>query len=263
LLHKALDSGFKAKSVRMMHSDDNKATEWWKVKPKDVKTFLDFCDDVMQHEVSVPPAYATKFLKTTTKVLQFEDRSDKRVRVVDGENVELSESESRKTNSPHVRGKRARDSETARSAVKADKVLRKKKAIEKKPELATKKESAAFWRKLLVGKKFQDKHMYDDDPAYFGGKKIITDVVYKRGKSTDEKGKTVYSSYQPFVEYEPDTRTKRHTYQIDDASGEMNIPEVLNLYFPKLKKKYKQGYDLWKKKNKFNEKYDYGKGTKR
>ena len=262
-LHKALDRDFNAKSVRMMHSDDRKATEWWKVEPKDVKAFLDFCDYVMQEEVNVPPAYATKFLRTDAIVLKFEKPPDNRVRYVNGKAVELSASESRKTNSPHVRGKRARDSETARSAVKADKVLRKKKAIEKKPELATKKESAAFWRKLLVGKKFQDKHMYDDDPAYFGGKKIITDVVYKRGKSTDEKGKTVYSSYQPFVEYEPDTRTKRHTYQIDDASGEMNIPEVLNLYFPKLKKKYKKGYDMWQQKNQYNEKYDYGKGTKR
>ena len=104
--------------------------------------------------------------------------------------------------------------------------------------------------------------MYDDDPAYFGGKKIITDVVYKRGEI--KKGnKTVLSFHQPFVVYGPETTTKRHTYQIDDASGEMILPEVLHLHFPELKKKYKQGYHIWKKKNKFNETYDYGKGTKR
>ena len=33
----------------------------------------------------------------------------------------------------------------------------------------------------------------------------------------------------------------------------MVLPEVLNLYFPKLKKKYKAGYEIWKKKNKYNE----------
>ena len=118
-------------------------------------------------------------------------------------------------------------------------------------------------RKLLVGKKFQDT-VDDDDPAYFGGKKIITDVVYKRGEI--KKGnKTLSSFYQPFVVYGPEIKTKRHTYQIDDASGEMIIPvpEVLHLYFPELKKKYKEGCNVWKKKNKFNENYDYGKGTKR
>ena len=129
-LHDELDQNFNAKSVRMMHSDDKKATEWWKVEPKDVKAFLDFCDNVMQKEVNVPPAYATKFLRTDAKVLKFEKPPDKRVRVVNGKTVELSASESRKTNGPHARGKRARDSEDARIANKADKAVQKKKAIE-------------------------------------------------------------------------------------------------------------------------------------
>ena len=262
-LHKALDRDFNAKSVRMMHSDDKMATEWWKVEPKDVKAFLDFCDYVMREEVNVPPAYATKFLRTDAKVLKFEKPPDNRVRYVNGKAVELSASESRKTNSPHVRGKKKREREVAERAERAYKVSREQKDIEKHPELETTKKSVAFWKDVLVGEKFQDKQMYDDDPAYFDGKKIITDVVYKRGSSKDEKGKTVYSFYQPFVVYEPVTITKRHTYQIDDASGFMNIPEVLNLYFPELKKKYKKGYDMWRKKNQYNEKFDYRKGTKR
>ena len=69
-LHDALDRNFNAKSVRMMHSDNRNATEWWKVEPKDV-----------------PPAYATKFLKTDAKVLKFEKPPDKRVRFVNGETV--------------------------------------------------------------------------------------------------------------------------------------------------------------------------------
>ena len=57
----------------------------------------------------------------------------------------------------------------------------------------------------MLVEKFQDKHMYDDDPAYFGGKKIITDVVYKRGEI--KKGnKTLSSFYQPFVVYGPEKK---------------------------------------------------------
>lgn len=262
-LHKKIDNDFEPRGadVRIKHSTGT-PSEWWEIKPKYREKFLDFCDDEIEHlDVQSAPIYATKFYKTGTSVLKFGSRSERRVRYdAKGKLIELDESRSRKTNeASYTRGLRARESRAAEDVRIAKAAAKAKAAVKKKPELETRGPAADFWAKVLVGKKFFDDDMYDDDPVEFGGNRIITDVVWDREK-TKVKGKWKYGIYQPMVVFEPDVRQakkaggdKAKQKRINAASGYMVLPEVLNLYFPKLKKKYKAGYEIWKKKNKYNE----------
>ena len=65
---------------------------------------------------------------------------------------------------------------------------------------------------------------------------------------------------QILVEYDPDiepsTKTRAKPEDIDNASGVLTINETL-LYFDRLREKYKDSFEYYSKRNKFEQDFDY------
>lgn len=239
-LHKLIDQKFKPPQVHINFSNGEKS-EWWNVKENLMEKFLDFCDKKVQLDTPFPPVYGTKFNSSSAKKIDF----PKRLNVV---GIQVSEDgkiskkkEYRETNNQYARNLRARRTAVAlmSEAKKTQEMVKKnKRELERTVE---------YWKKLLVGKKFTDKKMHPDDKGYWRGKRIINNVFKE-------------SRQQILVEYDPDIsksiREKAKEDHIENASGVLTINEIL-LYFPDIQKKNMDSYEYYKKKNKFEDEYDY------
>ncbi len=239
-LHKLIDLKFKPPQVHIRFSNGNES-EWWNIKEKYMPEFLKFLDTKVQLDTPEPPVYGTAFSRNSTKRIEFPERLLVTGITVDEEGVPERKKKYRKTNNRYARDLRNR---RTTAELVANKIEEKTMTAATRRKL---EKTVAFWEKELVGLKFTDKKMHPDDKGLYRGKKII-DSVFKEVRQ------------QILVSYDPDIsdRTKERAKEddIENASGVLTINETL-LYFPDLQKKYLDSYQYYKRRNNFEDDFDY------
>ena len=230
---------FKPAHARIQFASGSNS-EWFHIKESDVSKFLTFCDTKVQLDTNVPPVWGTKFgLNSVSRVIFPYRRMVTGVGVVDGKAQRIRSY--RETNNTFAKNLRVRTTQYEIEKMKKDyKKLRdaERQKLVKSPE---------FWAALLVGKKFVDPNMYAGDPGHFDGRKVITG-------SNRKPGFMIRIEYEPDLSQEQDQKATQKG--IDDSEGELNVNEILE-YFPALKRKYRDSYEYYVYKNKFEDDADY------
>jgi len=233
-LHDHIEYELNPPMIRISFNDSPIKSEWFSVPERKVEKFLKSVDNYVFYHARYTPVAGTAFSSKTAKLLDFEPEAK-----VTGFEINETSGNVQQRKSLRVTSNKYALTEKQRKDREYTDKKKKEREVYFRENAKKLMKTVDFWKKVFVGREFTDKKMYDGDKGKYP-KKIIDDIY-----ETTAKGRK-----QPLVHYSPvlgKTRTSKKISEedLDAASGSLSVNEMIDLYFPDLKKKYKESFEYF------------------